>query len=393
MAKRLTGTILALTLCLGGAMEVHAQTSCVVLGVEAVNAPPPLAARLSQEIASRVKNSHQYTLKQEKDLEEIKLIFGCLDEDPGCMANAGKSLQTETLIWGTLKKTPAGYNFTIKLLNVKGARIEKFLSENYSLQELDVSKAAAVVAKLTSDFLVSSRGSIRLFCNRSGAQIFLGDRAVGISEHGVIVIQEVLPGTHELRVTMEGYQPWSQRIIVESGKAMDVRANVEPIVIPPPAPATQPEIPTVVNDNDRRDGWKTAFWASLAVTLAATIVATPMGIQAWASEDELQNLLKNHYIGNPGAAQPDACESYQSEWGPPGDVQEVCDNGKTQSTLSTAFFITAGVAAMATAVFGYLAFSGESKATSTEPREESAAWRLVPSASPQGASVDFSLRF
>ena len=293
MSKRLTGSILALALCVGTAAEVHAQTSCVVLGVEALNAPPPLAARLSREIASRVRNSPRFTLKQEKDLEEVKLIFGCLDEDPGCMANAGKSLGAEKLIWGTLKKTPAGYNFTIKLLDVQGARVEKFISENYTPLQLDESQAAAVVAKLTGDFLVESRGAIQLSSNRPGAQIFLGDTAVGITEQAPLLIRDILPGTHTLRVTQDGCQPWSQEIIIESGKTLEIRADLQLTAAGGIAPATQPDLPAVGGDD--RQGWKIAFWTGLAVTLASTIVATPMGIQAWAQEDNLDKLLNEKY--------------------------------------------------------------------------------------------------
>ena len=74
-------------------------------------------------------------------------------------------------------------------------------------------------------------------------------------------------------------------------------------------------------------------------------------------------------------------------------MKDNCDNGKTKAAISTAFFITAGVAAMATVVFGYMAFAGESTAERAEPAEETATWRLTPAAGPQGASLDFSLRF
>ena len=70
-----------------------------------------------------------YQLLQGKDLVEVKLVFACPDEAPGCMSQAGKTLGASKLIFGNVKHAGSDYLVTLKLLDVNRAVVESFTAD------------------------------------------------------------------------------------------------------------------------------------------------------------------------------------------------------------------------------------------------------------------------
>src|SRR6185503_7099121 len=109
----------AVVLLAGWAQVARADApSVAVLGIEAVDVPDALAQQLSESLRQRLAATAGIRLLPGKDLIEIKMIFGCDGEVPACMAQAGKSLGVDKLLYGSLKKAGRGgthLNVTLKL--------------------------------------------------------------------------------------------------------------------------------------------------------------------------------------------------------------------------------------------------------------------------------------
>src|SRR5438552_611857 len=133
MPRYLLGSLLALTVVAAVSSRARAagETTVAVLGIEPIDVPPELAQQLTVALLQRVSSSSGLRLVQGKDLMEMKMIFGCDGEAPSCMAQAGRSLGADKLLYGTLKKSGGAHGnnarvqVALKVLDVKTATLEK----------------------------------------------------------------------------------------------------------------------------------------------------------------------------------------------------------------------------------------------------------------------------
>jgi hypothetical protein len=64
-----------------------------------------------------------------KDLLELKLLSDCSDEGRRCMADIGKELKADFLLYGKVEKTRNGYQVSLKLLDTGTAQMTKTTSD------------------------------------------------------------------------------------------------------------------------------------------------------------------------------------------------------------------------------------------------------------------------
>src|SRR5947209_8426762 len=110
--------LLAFAGSLSAAQAARAQTSVAVLGLEPQDGAEGLAKELTDALRQRASAMRGFQLAASKDLVEIKLVFGCVDEAPACMANAGKTLGAHKLLFGTVRKMGAAFRVTLKWIDV-----------------------------------------------------------------------------------------------------------------------------------------------------------------------------------------------------------------------------------------------------------------------------------
>src|SRR4051794_17285375 len=114
-------------------------TSVAVLGVEPIDVPEALAQQLTDALRQRAAGTSGVRAVQGKDLIEIKMVFGCDQEQPVCMAQAGRTLGADKLLYGTLRKAGRGgaqVAVSLKLLDVKGGTVEHSVAETVGKREL-----------------------------------------------------------------------------------------------------------------------------------------------------------------------------------------------------------------------------------------------------------------
>ncbi|HEX9104941.1 MAG TPA: hypothetical protein VF997_22175, partial [Polyangia bacterium] len=146
---RYSTLLAALVVLFMASIAQAADVSVAVLGLEPVDVPEPLAQQLTDALRQRVSATSGVRMVQGKDLIEVKMVFGCDGELPACMAQAGKTLGTDKLLYGTVKKGGGKNTVTValKLLDVKTAVVEKFVNDTVQKRELAGSNVNGVAAR------------------------------------------------------------------------------------------------------------------------------------------------------------------------------------------------------------------------------------------------------
>src|SRR5579859_6037220 len=110
------------------AAVAHADPSVAVLGIEPVDVPEQVSQAVTDALRQRAAATPGIRVVPGKDLVEMKMIFGCDGEQASCMAQAGRSLGANKLLYGTLKKATKNGSHVVaalKLLDVNTGVIER----------------------------------------------------------------------------------------------------------------------------------------------------------------------------------------------------------------------------------------------------------------------------
>ena len=417
--KRNTRFLLILALMLP-APEAAAQYSMAVLGVDMGGGPADRAECLANGLKRQVKQAPGFDLVPGKNLDEIKMVFGCFNEAAGCMAKAGESLQVEKLLWGRLEKARGGYTLSILMLDVKSARVEKSAREQISRSDLGQSCAAEVVSRLAVSLLFTRRATLTINVNVDGARVSVGPRFIGLSEGGRPIKRDMLPGAHNVQVTANGYQDWTHTVNVKAGEERVLEVALQPMA---GAPITDPGVTPVVEpekaegEGSSNLGWKIAFWGSAAATVGMAIGLGVTGSQVLGLQEEKEDLVNSYRdrMGNPQALPPshdDICSDPRNapggaslEDGEVADLQRICDDGQSKA-LATNVLIGTTIAVAALTGFlyykAYIARSDEEEKSdegdveveqTSAKKDRGLRWAVSPAAGPGGASLGFTMQF
>ena len=404
--NRTTSSMFALIAVMGlGDTSVLAQSTPVaVLGVEAVDAPTNRAACLTELLKGQVKQAPGHSLAPGKDLDEIKLVFGCVDEKPACMSRAGKSLKAGKLIWGTLKKGPAGYVLSIKVLDVAASKVVNEVSEAIAKRALDDNCASDAVGSIARNIFATNKGSIKVSANISGAQVMLGPTVIGLTYDMPIVLKDLPPGQYKIVIRKDGYVTWDRLVTIKGGQVLEINATLQEIGKgPKPGPGDEGEL----KPSKGKLGWKIAFWSSAALTvgMATGLGVTGAGVLGVEKDkddfilDYRQKMNNYHLLSD----DQDVCgQTVKSSF--QADLDKICDDGQGKAMLANVFLGLTLAAAAASGFFYYKAYMG--KEAPAEPVQEdgsevkmektdevSVRWMLSPTAGPHGAGLGFQMNF
>ena len=75
------------------AQAADAQVSVGLLGIDGATVEPGMGQALTETLYRHIPSLQGMQVeKSQQDLVEVKLVFGCTDENPVCMAKVGTSL-------------------------------------------------------------------------------------------------------------------------------------------------------------------------------------------------------------------------------------------------------------------------------------------------------------
>jgi hypothetical protein len=299
-------------------------TPTAVLGLEAIDVPAAVVDQVSEQLRQRVAGSTDLVLVTGKDLVELKLVFSCADEGHACMAQAGKSLDAEKLIFGSVKKSGSDFAIWLKLFDVRKEKLESWLTETLPAAQSDAAGIRVAsgrwFAKLTGRPL--NAGTIQVSANLFGAVVILDGIPVGATSEQPLILPEVRPGKHEVVATKPGNAAARQQFIVAAGQTVAVSLTLHPESGTAPAHASSspaPAVPAAVEstkeegerpgsdtgNSDGRTGYRTGFWVTLGASLVSAGAAVKFGLDVLKVNKDLDQ-FRRYACGPTGA---DSCDA------------------------------------------------------------------------------------
>ena len=380
------------------------STSVAVLGVEPIEVPESLAQQLTDALRQRAAGTSGVRAVQGKDLIEIKMVFGCDQEQPACMAQAGKTLGADKLLYGTIKKSKSGATqavVNLKLLDVKSGTVEHTINETIAKRDLTAGGSSVLASRWFPELMpVEAKPTLTVASDPPNATVTVDGNAVGRTP---ITLRDLPAGTHTVVVAAPGRVTQSKTVELRGGStselnlALEVQAvtpppvvtheppkPVEPAVVPPPvvvAPQPQP----VVGHPGRA-----AKFVALGALIGA-VVAGSVAIYTWRSYDGLQSTThsdlndlvppnqrcptmgapmtpEQQFACNPGPTVPaslagsSTAQKYQNDY----------SSGQTYANATTALWVVTGALA-GTAIITYIVGDRQAKNAEKEKRQSTTA--------------------
>ncbi len=208
-------------IALTGSTALANKPTVAILGLEVVDpsgidaTSTSVARDLTEGLRARAKagtGPYQLAIGSDKELIDEKLIHNC-DESIGCMAEIGKNLGANYLIYGRLEKKPEGYVVTINLLNVDKKKMEKAKSP-LTITQKEPAAIATAARKAYNDLTGTTElGTLVITANAERGTVLLDDEVKGNLNSGTITLTGLKEGRYRLAVEADGYQR-SQEIVV-----------------------------------------------------------------------------------------------------------------------------------------------------------------------------------
>jgi hypothetical protein len=392
-----------------------ARQKVAVLGLEPEDAAAAKVASWAtvamRNKAASLNQKFEVPVGGKRDLAEVKLLSDCVDEKVDCMAQIGKDLGVERLLYGKVTHTRSGgYTLSLKYLDVPGKRLERaaYIKEipAADVNEKGVGRAAELAFVEVSGS--AAGGSIEIQANVDSGTVSIDGKQRGTIAGRSATIGELAEGTYNIAIESPGKKTLTMTVTVKSGEPSVVVATLEDATggtipgDPPDSPPLVPPSNPPVDDGTVRPGggWRAAFWASLVVTAGGATAFTITGMKVRSLEDDKAAAI----VGSGGAftAGPneDACSKASAEGYTP--VTSICDDGKKYATMTNVFIGVTAVAAVAAGFFYYKGYIAPGPAKKKDvvtgrrrPAREAGVGEVMitPTIAPGGAGLGATITF
>lgn len=235
-----------------------AKPKIAVLGFEATGAVDKQAVEVAKDLTDQMRTraglpSGQFQLapNSKRELVDEKLMNGCTDEKPACMAAIGSNIGADLLVYGHVERTKRGggdgYAITTKMLNVASKVVLESWDDFVPLDRATGPGMAELAKKgyikLTGekpapDKPVPPQGAEKptgtLVVKVGNAQrgtVFIDEDAKGQLDGGAVTV--TLPeGRYKLAIEADGYRRYEQSgVEVRAGQSRDVAIALEAAAI------------------------------------------------------------------------------------------------------------------------------------------------------------------
>ncbi len=196
------------------------ELSVGILGLDAVEVPEATAQAVTDVLRQRAARMPGIRIMPgSKELVELKLIFGCMDENPACLAVAGKSLGADRLLYGSVRRAPGGPGYTVvlKQLDVRKGQVDRFISDVMPVSALEGKgiELSGLVRRWLDVLLLSElHGGLRITSEPDGAEVVLDGTPIGKTP---IELKNVPTGSHMSSISYPGYAQAVRTFEVKGG--------------------------------------------------------------------------------------------------------------------------------------------------------------------------------
>ncbi len=357
------------------------KPTVAVLGLEVVDptgqidqATTAVAKDLTDALRSRAKlPSGPYAFQPggEKELIDEKLIKNCDNEAVACMAQIGKDIGADYLIYGRLEKRPDGYVVLVNLLNVTKKKFEKAKSPLTipHAAAKDPTAIGAAASKAYNDLVGAiSNGTLVVRSNADHGTVLIDNEPKGSLSSGTLTLS-LAEGPYRLIVEADGFERSAEtKITVRSTET--TTQSVTLVEAKSKKPDELIHTTTGTTSTTKTNIWKPMFVVSTIVAVGAGGLWGFSYYKEHSYEKGIKDELAAAGVQHGGLSRSDCSGSRSAEYRMSKSFVSACtwNERKTYGIIGT----SVGVALMA--ITGYLAFGrGEStesvKSTSTVGRK------------------------
>lgn len=317
-----------------------------VLGLEVTSAVDVRTTELAKDLTEGMRNRarigagpYAYAPSSERELIDEKLIKQCDNEAPTCMAEIGKELDVEVIVYGKLEKEDKVVRMSLHLLDVakktKLNRTSVTVPLGASKEEVKAS-ARKAYEELAGASASGGVGTVEVQSNVSSGSVYVDDSATEVLDNGKATL--TLPeGRYRIAVESPGRQR----------KEITVTVKAEQVI-------TQ-EFELVAGSKVAGGGtsgigfWKPAFVATAAISAGFTLYSLYLYISWKGDVDSIRASRPNE----PGLITAADCDHIgDTVEDKNGILTNLCSTRSRQITTG----IIGGVFVPLVAVTGYMAF-------------------------------------
>lgn len=380
-------------------------------------------SKLARDLTFNLRNRAQrgdgpYALapNSQKELLEMKLLGGCMNEDNECMAKIGKDLGAEFLMWGKVERRADGYQVTLSLLDVVAKAMVRTTTELIQLDDTSKARVGFWSRTLYGRLVgLPDKGTLVVkVANAQSGTVYIDGQAQGTLAGGQAKIAGLSEGNHELRIEAAGFETATREVGIQAGETLELPVSL--------VPATggggdggnggNAGGGPVDGGGSSRGGVRMLFYASLATTAGLGAGGYWFRIRKNGDfQEEVQDLTRTWQGANRAsvdangelgrATDNNICKDIRVK--NPGDdaglqgIQGRCDEGQSAVTTGNILLIGAGVTATVSAFLLYKAFIASDDSSdermSAGKRRQQPAFVIVPEVAPGYVGAGMALSF
>ena len=257
------------------------KPSVAVLGLEVIDdgtgidpQTTDLAKMLTQALREGTRQDvspYRLAPNSEKELLEVKLLSGCANEARACMAQIGRDLGANWLIYGKIEKRETGYQVTLKLLKVDTTAMERVTTEVIPFADNDERAikqnwGRSLYKRLTG---IPDQGNLSIQANVDQGRVFVDGQLATTLRRGRARIDGLVEGRHTVAIEAAGHARYEANVDIGPGATAQLDARLQTLAVPPPGGSDDSESPGGVA--------RPLFW----VAAGATVVSTTAFVISW----------------------------------------------------------------------------------------------------------------
>ena len=376
------------------------KPTVAILGLEVVDPSgidsqtTSVARDLTEGLRSRAKagtGPYQLAIGSDKELIDEKLIHNCDSEAIACMAEIGKNLGANFLIYGRLEKRPDGYAVTINLLNVDKKKMEKAKSPLVIAQK-DTAAIAAAAKKAYNDLTGTTEfGTLVITANAQRGTVLLDDAPKGNLNSGTITLTGLNEGRYRLAIEADGYQRSEELVVtIRSGETA-----TQPVTL---VAKKADELKHEMTGTTSQKSGGVAKYAVFGVAVAAGLASGGFWAYSYKKEQDAAKTASSDFdayaANNTGFVAPTGhgdCGKQELV-----DISPAFGDACTQRDRTKYGIIGVSVSVVLIGITGYLAFRGGGETetrppTATAGRKKRQPFSVTPVVSADGGGATFQL--
>jgi hypothetical protein len=302
MTRALASAVVLLLLSMGAtAWAGKPQIAILGLEIDVNSGVDPETTKVAKDLTAALRERtkagagpYAPSTSGDKELIDEKLLKNCDSEAKDCMAEIGRDLNAEVLMYGKLEKSGNTYKVSIKLLNVPKKQLLNSIVETIPVGQASgvsaTTHARAWYGKLIG---VSTGGTLVVKANIDRGTVILDEDVRGNLSSGAVTIANVSEGAHTLAIEAKDYQRYETHITMHEGETVSHGATLVELTKRSNAPGTTPD-PRISTEGTVDHPSGTNIWKPVAITAGvleagsiAFLAYSYVKEQSYASKDKL----------------------------------------------------------------------------------------------------------